>query len=685
MKNKLRNIPVLLLAGLLLAGFSAPAQAGPMLKVAFIEIDSPLAVKKLARMGLDIAAVRQMGDPDRPQYRVEAVVSERDQKKLEREGFKWRLLAEQTALQAMARQAAADTVYHNFDDPQVGIKDRIMAIADQYPKLVRLETIGYSLQERPLLALCLTNQNGKGNWWKKDKRKPEVLILATHHAREWVATQMAMRLINYLTENYGSDARVTNLLDTTKVWIVPVANPDGYQYTFDVERLWRKNLRDNDGDGQITTSDGVDLNRNFASRWGLDDEGSSPIWSDGTYRGAAPNSEPETQAVVDFILARDFKFVISYHTYSNLILYPWGWQVKTPSFDDPIFVAQAGTDENPAIWDSLLDQGYDPGVGADLYITNGDFTDWTYGEAGIPSYTVELTLGQDAGGNFYGFQFPDDETMVQTVFEDNLEFALCLMESAVDPARPKSPVGITVEDIYHEPLTTSYGRNQMIDVLAPARHNRLLLYYRINNAQFGLSFFRPMLGGSYNDSPGLYFAGYRAQVKNQRAGDEISYWILGRGTFLGPYTYTVAQASENDVLVISAEDYSGQHPDYADPTQPAYLGYYTDALAAAGRGYDVWDVTARNGAPPFREVLSNYKSVVWYTGDDFAATVPGFGVHEEIVLGVRDFMNYSGGTLLATGQDLLAPAATYGLVSDDFFQYSLGAFITVDGGETHSA
>jgi hypothetical protein len=169
-----------------------------------------------------------------------------------------------------------------------------------------------------------------------------------------------MRLINYLTTNYGSDSRVTDLLNTVEVWIVPVGNPDGYQYTFTTERLWRKNLRDNNGDGQIAVGDGVDINRNFPSHWGYDNEGSSPSGSDDTYRGSAPGSEPETQAVMDFISNNDFKFILSYHTYSNLILYPWGWQVKTTSLDDPIFVAQAGTDANPGVWDSLLDIG-DPG------------------------------------------------------------------------------------------------------------------------------------------------------------------------------------------------------------------------------------------------------------------------------------------------------------------------------------
>ena len=289
-----------------------------------------------------------------------------------------------------------------------------------------------------------------------------------------------MRLIKYLTSKYGSDPRVTHLLDTTEVWVVPVANPDGYQYTFTTERLWRKNLRDNNGDGQITIGDGVDLNRNFDAHWGYDDEGSSPLPMDGTYRGAAPNSEPETQAVINLVRNQNFKFILSYHTFSDLILYPWSWQVSTPSLDDPIFVAQAGTDANPGVWDSLLGVGYNPGVAADLYITNGDFDDWSYDVMGIPTQTIELTYGSDLdGSNYYGFEFPDDEALVQQVFTDNLPFALAYAESAANPAHPVSPVGIQTEDLYHTPLTTSNGAEQAVTVLA-RKGLDLQLTYSIN-------------------------------------------------------------------------------------------------------------------------------------------------------------------------------------------------------------
>jgi hypothetical protein len=649
------------------------AHAGPMLKMVAIEVNSPGQIKKLARMGIDISEVVKGPLKDGPRgvpmqtYRVEAVVSALDQKKLGVEGFSWTDVPGRGPVKKIGEEYQ---VYKSFDAPRNGIKAQLNKIKATYPHICQLKTIGHSIQGRPMLAMRLTNEKIKG-------KKAQVLFLATHHAREWVATQMAMRLIKYLTANFGSNGRVTDLLNTTEVWVIPVGNPDGYQYTFTNERLWRKNLRDNDGDNAITIADGVDINRNFASHWGLDEEGSSAIWSSGTYRGVAPASEPETQAVVNFIEKNNFKFIVSYHTHGNLILYPWGWQVKTTSLDDPLFVAQAGTDAEPAIMDSLQppgEEGYDPGVGADLYITNGDFTDWTYGSMGIPSYTVEFTKG-------YDFRFPDDESMVQTVFEDSLEFALSLAESAVDPGHPVSPVGITTGDVYHTPLTASYGPDQMIEVLA---RKGLELTLCVNGTCSSNSF-TESLGQFYNDQPGTYFSRYVALISGQNAGDMVTYEIKGGTSTLGPYTYPVKSATGNRILVMAAEDYTGDYPTHDPrPSGPLYLSYYTDALNAGGYSYDVWDVDLEAAVPSFSEVLSHYRAAIWYTGDDYAPTVPyGFITHMAEALELRDFINYQNGKVFATGQDLAWLSAVYGQfeeISDDFFQYYLGAYIDMDTG-----
>jgi hypothetical protein len=418
----------------------------------------------------------------------------------------------------------------------------------------------------------------------------------------------------------------------------------------------------------------VDLNRNFDAHWGYDDDGSSPDPLSSTYRGPAPNSEPETQVLVDFIQDNDFKFILSYHTYSNLIIYPWGWQWNTTSLDDPIFVAQAGTDDNPAIWDSILDVPYDPGLGADLYITNGDFTDYAYYELGIPAQTVEMTDG-------YDFRFPDDEDMVQTVFNDNLEFALSYAESARDPAHPVSPVGITTEDVYHTPMTVSNGPDQIVEVLA-RKELELTLYYSVNGGSEQTAGFTERLGAIYNDRSGTYYSKYEAVIGGQSAGDNVSYRIAWNGGELGSYSYQVLSATGNPILVVSAEDYSDAsgwtRPPYPSGSGPHYLQYYTDALDTGGYAYDVWDVDAL-GIPSYPEVLSHYKAAIWYTGNDQISLTYGPGALEEEVLNVREFINYEDGKLLATGQDLAYLSAVFGYFHDDFFQYYLGAFMHLEG------
>ncbi|MDH3231030.1 MAG: M14 family zinc carboxypeptidase [Alphaproteobacteria bacterium] len=620
-------------------------------------------VQKLARQGLDIGAVRKGAVATGPRgvpfqsYDVEAVVSSGESERLKAEGFR---LTDIPGKGPVHKIGTPYEVYRSFDEPIGGIRAQISKIHADYPDLVQVTTIGKSLQGRPILALRLTNKAAKG-------AKPEVLFVATTHAREWVSTEVAMRLARYLLANHGSDARVTDLLDTTEIWIIPVVNPDGYQYTFTDERLWRKNLRDNDGDGVISTSDGVDINRNFNSHWGYDDEGSSPALPDAAFRGTAPESEPETRAQADFVRAHDFKFVVSYHTYGNLILYPWGWQVKTPSLDDAIFVAQAGTDSSPAIYDSLLGVGYDPGVGADLYITNGDFTDWAYNGAGVPGHTVELTDG-------YDFRFPDDEGMVQTVFEDNLEFALALAESAHDPANPVSPVGLPAQDLYHTPVAASWGTEQQIIVVARKGLGLELAY---NDMQVP---FPEQLGERYNVAPGVYYSRYVATVSGQEAGNSVTYSIRVDGAVAESHSYVVESATSHPILVMAAEDYSGSNPTYHPANKPHYLSYYEDALDAGGYYYDVWDVD-QQGIPSYQDVLSHYDTVIWYTGDDYAATVPnGLSTHEDETLQIRDMMNFGGGKVFATGQDLAWLSSVYGYSPDDFFQYYLGAISHIEEG-----
>ena len=182
------------------------------------------------------------------------------------------------------------TVWRSYDEVG-GIRDQMYAAAAANSSIAKLVKLGNTVQGREILAVKLT-QGAPG---QVDGSRPAVLYSSTQHAREWISTEVNRRLMNWYIDKWkANDPGVKALLQSTELWFVLVANPDGYQYTFDHERLWRKTLRDNNNDGEITVGDGVDPNRNWPNHWGYDNEGSSDVTSSETYRGVAPASEPET-------------------------------------------------------------------------------------------------------------------------------------------------------------------------------------------------------------------------------------------------------------------------------------------------------------------------------------------------------------------------------------------------------
>src|SRR5215203_3254698 len=285
------------------------------------------------------------------------------------------------AEQAAAQAAGGYNVYRSWDE-QGGIRDELYQVARQNPQLVKLEVLGTTHQGRELIALKLT-QDAKR---VQDGSRPAVLYSSNQHAREWISLEVNRRLLRYFVDKWqANDPEIRALLQNTELWFVISANPDGYQYTFDQERLWRKNLRDNNGDGQITVGDGVDPNRNFAEHFGYDTEGSASDPADETYRGPSAASEPETQAMQGLIDRIAPRFQSNLHSYGEWLLYPQGWQVGTLDADNPIYVAAGGTDANSAI------PGFNPGQSADtLYVTNGETTDYADTSAGTVAFTPEL-------------------------------------------------------------------------------------------------------------------------------------------------------------------------------------------------------------------------------------------------------------------------------------------------------
>lgn len=289
-----------------------------------------------------------------------------------------------------------DSAYHNYNE----MVAKIHAVANSYPSIVQKFSIGRSYEGRELWAVKISDNVAI------DEDEPEVLYTSLHHAREHLTVEMALYTLDLFTKSYGSDSQITNLVNRREIYIVFNLNPDGGEY--DVSsgnyKYWRKNRQPNSGSFYV----GTDLNRNYGYKWGCCG-GSSGSKSSETYRGAYAFSAPETAAMRDFINGRviggkqQIKALISFHTYSELILYPYGYTyTNVPSDmttdDYNVFRTMANA--------MAQTNGYSPQQSSDLYITDGDMTDWAYGVHKIFAFTFEM-YPRSSNPGFY----PPDEVI----------------------------------------------------------------------------------------------------------------------------------------------------------------------------------------------------------------------------------------------------------------------------------
>ena len=623
-------------------------------------VQGPAGEVAEATQGVELAGVEQTASGTK----ADAVLTSSQVSKLRASGVSVKLTRNKKG-QTVTEQAAAMAV-NGFNvwrswDEQGGIRDELYRLARQNPQLLKLEVLGHTHQGRELIALKLT----QGAREVPDGSRPAVLYSSNQHAREWISVEVNRRtLLHFISSWRANDKATKDLLKSTELWFVISANPDGYQYTFDTERLWRKNLRDNNNDGQISVGDGVDPNRNFDEHWGYDNEGSSPDEADETYRGPAPASEPETQFMQGLIDRIKPKFQSNLHSFGEWLLYPQGWQIGTLDADNPLYVALGGTDANSAI------DGFNPGQSADtLYVTNGETTDYADTNAGTVAYTPELGEGEEGAG----FVFPDNEALVQAEFERLLPFHLGLARSAAHPANPSSPVGIDAEPFYLDQddidpqngqqslfdfkFAVSYGDPQEVRVLAKRSLGNVTLNYQVEGGDVQTASTSQWNGGeTYGPGNGAYYHVMSGEVTGTDTGDSVKVWFTGGGQTSDSFTYTVESNTDRRALILSAEDYTGASPVKPGVTAPQYLSFYESALTAKGIAYDIYDVDAHNRtAPDNLGVLSHYDAVVWYTGDDVVTRELGWGAGNasrlamQELLEVRDFVN-QGGRVLYTGQ-----------------------------------
>jgi Zinc carboxypeptidase/Immune inhibitor A peptidase M6 len=730
----LRFLPRAALIALAIFACALPAQASARGLDAYdVTFESGKQLEQMARLGFDMTEARRG-------HRVEIVATTKQAKQLRSLGLAPKRKTTGGATKRSARSQRLDgswDVYRPyFDDTYVGhansdgtgakretLYQELQRLAFEHQNIVKSEIIGRTINNKPILALKVTKDARE----VPDGQRPATLYSSTQHAREWLATETDRRLAHLFVDNYGGTGPavntngvaipgvtkqdITSVVTKNELWFVVVANPDGYDYTFTPgNRLWRKNLRDNNHDGQITPEqDGVDPNRNYPTKWDYDNEGSSGDFASETYRGTGPASEPETKALDGLLKRVDFEMQINYHTAAELLLYPAGWQVETYTADDPIYRALSGTDADSAIKGSPpgAPDNYDPDVAAELYTTNGETTDHAHGVYGTLAWTPELDVGDAArGGGGSVFEFQDRDDDVEQAFEKNIPFALDIARSAKDPANPVSHLGNEPADFEVARFAISYGDPQPVQVDAKRELGKVTMRYRINGGAAKSADTQDWKGGErYGKGYDVYYHQLRGVVKGTRPGDEVKVWFEAGGKKSQAFTYSAAQESSNKVLVLASEDYTGHSPDYANTSGPNYLRFYQQALQANRVGYDVYDTDAHNRtAPDALGVLSHYKAIVWYTGDNERTIEPdqppaGAGaskLSDDEFRAVRDFLN-EGGKLLYTGKkagwDLSnqfvfnaqdappycnagagAPEGACIPLSNDFLQYYLGSY-----------
>jgi hypothetical protein len=295
------------------------------------------------------------------------------------------------------------------------------ALAAAHPTIMSQKfSIGTTIEGRSLWVYKISSSPNS------DNGNPEIFFNGYIHAREPIGCEVVLDLATTLANGYGSDSRITNIVNTRQIYIEPVVNPDGVQYNATTNPngggMWRKNRRHN-SDGSY----GVDLNRNFGYMWGYDNEGSSPYGGDETYRGTSAFSEAETAGMRDFVNAHDFTIAVNNHSFGGHELFPWGYDDLHP-LDYDTFLALGRMHRATS--------GYNVATAWEiLYQTNGDANDWMYGEQGTKPKIFGFIpeIGNDSDG------FWPAQARIPALVAENHEPNLHFCELADDPYRILQP------------------------------------------------------------------------------------------------------------------------------------------------------------------------------------------------------------------------------------------------------
>lgn len=414
-----------------------------------IPVKGPVVFEQLRKPGIEILAVDKYGFAD-------VLVDDKQIDYIFSLGYPISASPADDIARAAPQLDADLGLYHTFAE----MESLITTWESDFPAICDVFTIGSSIEARPIYAIKISD-----NVSVDETDETEVLYIGNHHAREIMSVEVPLLFAEYLLVNYGSDPTITARVDSREIYFVPMLNPDGHVY---VEQnhdgnsnyWWRKNRRIN-----YDFSIGVDLNRNYAYGFAYDDIGSSGTPSSVVYRGEYAFSEPETQAIRDFVNAREFTMWLSYHSYGELLLYPWGFiPENTPDHDVYSRLGELLTASNGYFAGNLA-------TGA-IYAVNGDSDDWGYGEQvtkeKIFAFTPELNSSAQGG-------FGPSDTLIAPTFDLMLEMNLLVLEYCENPysvVGPYRPAMYPISDPYYPIHTLSWSGNDPADP-NPVTHYRV--------------------------------------------------------------------------------------------------------------------------------------------------------------------------------------------------------------------
>ena len=302
-----------------------------------------------------------------------------------------------------------DPDYHTFEELQTDLRQLVAS----HPDRAELVAIGKSWE-------TLQGKASRPLWAVHIKRAPQgapvVLYAGCHHARELVTSEMILQHARLLIEQDGQDPEITAWVKTRDIWLVPMVNPDGHILAEQGDSH-RKNTNSATGG---TRNVGVDLNRNYDASWGT--AGDSGNKESDVFRGASPFSEPETQAMRDLMLRIRPVFLMTYHSFSNAVMWSWDKTMAPPP------------DKRLQLVGEQLGKlsGYDAYQGSKMYVNSGDDVDWAFEKLGTLAYTIEVGSWRD------GFDPPFSR--VAPFWKENRPMMLHVLRLADNPGAAAGPV-----------------------------------------------------------------------------------------------------------------------------------------------------------------------------------------------------------------------------------------------------